>query len=112
MAIRICPLCMARVPAGPVGAYSDSLECPKCKTRLEVSRGSRLIASTLGLVAAWLVYRVTRGDTGELGFVLPVVYAFLAYSIVSPLFLMLAADLRPHPAEPLAEPLPGSAGHH
>jgi hypothetical protein len=95
---------MTKVPPGRVVAYTDGMECPGCKTQLEVSRGSRLLATTVGLLAGALVWRLTRFSGGTLGWVLPMVYAFLAFSIVSPLFLMATADLRSKPAEAVAEP--------
>lgn len=117
MAIRTCPLCMAKVPAGAAVAYSDSMECPGCKSRLEVSAGSRLLTTTVALLAGTLVWRLTRATAGMLGWVLPMVYAFLAFSVVAPLLLMVTADLRLKLAEPVAEPVaaPGhehSGAHH
>jgi hypothetical protein len=116
VAIRTCPLCMTKVPAGWTAAYSDGMECPGCKTRLGVADASRMLATFAGLLAAGLVWRLTRDASGMLSFVLPLVYAFLAYSIVSPLFLMFTADLRVRPAEAVPEPAPSAAnghgGHH
>ena len=111
MALRTCPLCLARVSPGQVAAYSDGMECPGCQARLEVSTGSRLLASTLGLLAGALVWRLTRTAGGMLAWVLPMVYAFLAFSVVAPLFVMFTADLRLKPAEPASEPVPAAAGH-
>ncbi len=102
---------MAKVPAGAVVAYSDGMECPGCKSRLEVSAGSRMIATALGLLAGALVWRLTRNSGGMLGWVLPVVYAFLAFSVVAPLFLMATADLRLKSAEPAAEPVAAGGSH-
>ena len=110
MAIRTCPLCLAKVPAGRVVAYSDGMECPGCRAPLEVSGASRMIATTLGLLAGALVWRLTRSSGGMLGWVLPMVYAFLAMSVVAPLFLMATADLRIKSVEPLAEPATLAAG--
>lgn len=112
MAIRQCPQCLTRVPAGQVVAYSNGMECPGCKIQLEVSVGSRILATTLGLVAAALVWRAKRMSGGILGWVLPIVYAFFAFSVVAPLFLMATADLRSKPAEPPVEPEPMSAASH
>jgi hypothetical protein len=86
------------------------MECPQCKTRLEVARGSRMLATWLALAAGYIVWRLTRGSGGMLGWVLPVVYAFLAFSFVAALATMLTADLRIRPAEPPPEPTP--AGGH
>jgi hypothetical protein len=111
VAIRTCPLCLKRIPASHVIAYSDNIECPGCKTRLEVSAGSRMLATAVGLLAASLLWGLKRSLGGMLGWVLPTVYAFLAYSVVASLFLMATADLRAKPAEPLAEPVLGDRGH-
>ncbi len=102
MATRTCPLCLTKVPPGEVTAYSDALECPGCHAPLEVSTGSRLVATTLGLLSAALLWRWTRNAGGMLGWVLPIVYAYLAYSVVSPLVLMLLGDLRTKPGAPAA----------
>ena len=116
MAIRTCPICMAKVSAGQVVAYSDTIECPGCRAQLEVSPVSRVLATTLGLVAAALVWRLTRRMGGSLGWVLPVVYAFFAYSVVAPLFLMATADLvtksAAAPSETMAVAASGAIGHH
>ena len=106
---------MAKVSAGQVVAYSDSIECPGCKVQLEVSPGSGMLATTLGLVVAALVWRLTRRMGGSLGWVLPVVYAFFGYSVVAPLFLMATADLvtksAAAPSETTAVAAPGATGH-
>jgi hypothetical protein len=57
-----------------------------------------MLATTLGLLAAALVWRLTRSAGGMLGWVLPMVYAFFAFSVVAPVFLMFTADLRLKPA--------------
>lgn len=115
MAIRTCPICMAKVSAAQVVAYSDSMECPGCKVQLEVSPGSRVLATTLGLVVAALVWRLTRRMGGTFGWVLPMVYAFFAFSVVAPLFLMATADLvtkaAAAPSEMMAEAAPGATDH-
>ena len=101
------------VPAGEVAAYSDGMKCPGCQSRLEVSFPSRFIATTVGLLAAALVWRLTRSSAGMLGWVLPVVYAFLGFSAVAPVVLMLTADLVLKSEEPVAEPVSaGSANGH
>jgi hypothetical protein len=50
---------------------------------------------------------------GDLGAVLPTLYAFLAFGIVSPLVLMFTANLHNAPAIPAPEPAhaPSAAGH-
>lgn len=116
MAIRICPQCMTMLSPGKVAASSDEIECPGCRKHLEVSLGSRMAATVLGLLAAVLVWRLTGrtvADDGTLGWVLPMVYAILALNIASAIFLMLTADLRIKPAEMGAEGIPAAAvgGH-
>ena len=113
MAVRACPLCLAKLSPGQVVAFSDGMECPGCKSQLEVSTGSRLLATTLGLLAGALVWRLTRASGGMLGWLLPMVYAFLAFSVVAPLFLMATADLRVKPAGPesVAAPAATAPGH-
>lgn len=129
MAVRRCPKCLAVISAGEPAAFSDAMECPRCKTRLEVATGSRMLASWMGLAAGFVVWRLTYHgfDTenvqavvnsasarGMLGWALPVVYCFLAFSIVSALATMFTADLRIKPAEPASEPAPagGDGGAH
>jgi hypothetical protein len=94
------------------------LVCPGCQRPLEISPASRDIAEALGLAAAAIVWfwasRSWQAET-MLGWVLPIVYAFLALSIVSTLVLMLSADLRlkadaPKPVEVAAEA--GHGTHH
>ncbi len=62
-------------------------------------------AVVVGLLAAWLVWRVTSGADGALGAVLPELYAILAFAIVTPLVLMFMADLRLAPPPPPRRPL-------
>ncbi len=111
MAIRICPLCFGKVPATAVVTQSDNIPCPQCGKTLEVSRPSRLLGGLVGLLAGWLVYRLTSHGEGMLAWALPMVYAFLAYAVVSPLFLMLTADLVVKPEQPYAEPVGAPGGH-
>ena len=111
MAVRICPQCGKTVPATRVMALSDAMECPHCQSRLEVSTGSRMIATAVGLGVAWVVWRVTRDSTNILGFALPVLLSVLAFGIVSPLVLMFTASLRNALAAPVYEPVAAQAGH-
>jgi hypothetical protein len=120
MANRICPICFGKVPRSPVVAHSHGLDCPHCGRALELSRPSRLLASLIGLVAAWLVFswtaRAMAGTQDLREWLLPVVASILTFGIVTPLFLMLNADLVVKPdaaGEPLAAPVQGhaSGGH-
>jgi len=105
---------MAVIPAAQAVAYSNAIECPGCRAQLEVSDGSRMLATLAGLLAGLLVWRLTSGGEGTFAWVLPVFYSFLAYGVVSPLALMFLADLRLRPETP-AEAVGSShaaAGHH
>ena len=105
MAIRVCPHCGNTLPAALVVTLSDDMECPHCHTRLTVSKGSRLFSSAVGLVVAGVVYSFTRNSTNILGFALPVLFAVLAYGIVSALVLTLTATLHIATATPIFEPV-------
>jgi hypothetical protein len=105
---RICPHCKTEVPAPEIAAHSDNVECPKCGARLEVASGARTISSACGLGAAAIAWRLASGSTGDLSGVLPTLYAFLAFGIVSALALMLTANLRNAPLIPVAEPVHAS----
>jgi DNA-directed RNA polymerase subunit RPC12/RpoP len=113
VAVRICPHCKTEIPAPEAAARSNDIVCPKCGTRLEVASGSRTISTIAGLAAGAIVWRISADSTADLGSVLPTLYAFLAFGIVSPLVLMFTANLRNAPASPAPEPAhtSGSAGH-
>ena len=113
MAARKCPMCLKAMPAGHVVAYSDGMECPGCGRRLEVSLGSRYLASLAGIAAGLLAWQRSHPAQGEMGFAAAVLWAFLTYSAVAPVVLMIIADLRVKAEEPVAEPAPAAAhGHH
>lgn len=111
MAARMCPHCNAEITAANVAVYTNGVDCPKCGTRLEVASGSREISTLAGLAAGAIAWRLASGSTTDLGAVLPTLYAFLAFGIVSPLVLMLTANLRNAPLIPVPEPAHASAGH-
>ncbi len=113
MAVRVCPHCKTEIPAPEAAARSNDIVCPKCGTRLEVASGSRTISTLAGLLAGAIAWRLSAGDASDLGQVLPTLYAFLAFGIVSPLVLMFTANLRNAPAVPAQEPVHASApaGH-
>jgi DNA-directed RNA polymerase subunit RPC12/RpoP len=113
VAVRVCPHCKAEISAPEAAARSNDIECPKCGTRLEVAPGSRTISTLAGLAAGAIAWRLSAGSTSDLGGVLPTLYAFLAFGIVSPLVLMFTANLRNAPAVAAHEPAhpPSSAGH-
>lgn len=114
MAVRMCPHCKTEISAPISVARSNDVECPKCGARLEVASGSRTTSTLCGLAAGAIAWKLSADLPGDLGGVLPTLYAFLAFGIVSPLVLMFTASLRNAPALPV--PLPvhdsGSAAGH
>ena len=114
MAARVCPHCNTKLTGTQVVAYSDGMECPHCHTILEVSDGSRYIATTLGFIASVCVYRFEVGTGGPgagnelFGWLLPMVYAYLTLSVISPLVLMSIADLQKAPPAP--QPIASAGG--
>lgn len=106
MAVRICPHCKTEISAAESASLSNDMVCPKCGARLEIASVSRTIATIAGLVAAAIVWRLSAGSTTDLGEVLPTLYAFLAFGIVSPLVVMSTANLSNAPRA--AGPCPGA----
>jgi hypothetical protein len=111
VAVRICPHCKTEISAVNAAAFSNSIECPKCKSRLEVASGSRTISSLCGLLAAAIAWHLSGGSGGDLGTALPTLYAFLAFGVVSALVLMFTANLSNAPAVALVEPVHEAGGH-
>lgn len=113
MAVRVCPHCKTEIPAPEAAARSNDVVCPNCGARLEVASGSRMISATAGLLAGAIVWHLSSGGGGYLAAVLPTLYAFLAFGIVSPLVLMVTANLRNAPPAPAPTPAhePAAAGH-
>lgn len=70
-----------------------------------------MIATAVGLVVAWLVWRTTRGSANVLGFALPVLFSVLAFGIVSPIVLAFTAGLRTAPPPPVFAPAPAHGVH-
>jgi hypothetical protein len=106
------------VPAGEIVAYSNNLVCPNCQKPLEISDSSRNLAAFAALAAGALVWWLASArfsqDTSALGWILPVVYSYLALSIVAPLALILLADLRLKSAEalPVSHEIPAPHSSH
>jgi hypothetical protein len=112
---RKCPNCFADVPKTSLLAYSNDLECPSCHSPLEPSNWSRNISAFAGLALAAVVWRVTTAHyslrPSGLGWVLPVLFSYLAYSIVAPLVLVLTGDLRLKSSEPVASTVEAPRAH-
>jgi len=118
MAIRKCPQCLAVVAPGAAAAYSDAIECPGCKTPLEVALVTRMLSIWAGLAAGFLVWVSLQNRGGMLNWALIVLLPFLAFAAVSALITMSTADLRKRDGVATAEPAAdhghggGHGGHH
>jgi VIT1/CCC1 family predicted Fe2+/Mn2+ transporter len=111
VANRTCPRCHTEISAALAAAYSNGLECPNCKERLEVVSGPRTISSAAGFAAAAAAWRLTNGSSGALGGVLPIVYVVIAFGVVSSLVLMFTASLHAAPAVPVPIAEAAHGGH-
>jgi hypothetical protein len=100
---RKCPNCFAAAPRTKLLVYSNNFECPSCQSPLEISGWSRNISAFVGLIVAALVWKVSSAHyalhPGALGWLFPVLFSYLAYSIAAPLVLISTGDLRFPPSE-------------
>jgi hypothetical protein len=90
---RACPLCFAKVPRSLVLTCGDGPICPSCRTALELSRPSRILAAAGGLFVAFLAAQELSGVSQALPWVMPVLGAVLGYGAASALVLYFLADL-------------------
>jgi hypothetical protein len=98
---RACPLCFTKVPRNLVLTRGEELVCPSCRTALELSRASRVLAAATGLIAGFMAaYVVLESLTGG-RWAFPMVAALLAYGIVSAIVLFLLSDLVVQPKSPM-----------
>ena len=97
--MRICPKCSKQVPATLAVAFSERVECPHCNSALRASDATRIIGAFIGLLVGFVVWKYTRGPSGDLAWLLPEVYAFLAYSFAYAAYVMVTADLVLRPVE-------------
>ncbi len=103
---RACPLCFVKLSPFSVLSRSNDIICPACHAQLELSRHSRVLSSTAGILAAGLVFHLPYTLTPLGNWVIPIVASFLAFGLGATLLLLLRTDLvvRPsaHPAFPQA----------
>lgn len=115
MAARQCPNCMTMVPASEIAAHSYDLTCPGCQRALEISDFSRNLASFGALAVAALVWAFATArfsdDASALGWIMPLLYGYLALSIAAPLLLISLADLRLNSEPPASVPQEAPAHH-
>ncbi len=112
MAIRKCPQCLTVVAPGVAAAYSDSIECPGCKTPLEVAVVTRMLAIWAGLAAGFTLWILLQGKEGILHWAAIVLLPFLAFAAVSALVTMATADLRKREVVVAPESAVGHGGGH
>ena len=92
-----CPLCFARVPRTLMLTKTLEVSCPACHAELEVSRGSRVLASFVGILAAFLAARPVGHVSGTAGWTLPIVAAVTVYGICAALVLFVFSELAVRP---------------
>ena len=112
MAARQCPSCLVILSVTKVASRSNTLVCTGCGKPLEISAFSRYLAAFIGLAVGALVWRLTTAHYADhpnaLGWVLPILFAYLALSVMQSLALMVTADLR---LKDLIEPTPAAEIH-
>ena len=105
MGNRGCPLCFVKLSRASVVVDSDQLVCPSCHTPLELSRPSRVMAATVGLIAAYFSAQLVLIAGFRTAWFTAPAAAVLAYAVGSALFLCFLSDLVARP-EPAAAPFP------
>jgi hypothetical protein len=97
-------------------AYSYDLICPTCQHPLEISALSQNISAFAGLVAGGIVWWLANAhysqQPGALGWALPVLFSCLAFSVVTPLVLILTADLKLKPLDSIVFQYETTPSHH
>ena len=97
---RACPMCFAKVPRTLVLSRSYELNCPVCHASLEISRGSRVLASFVALLAAYFVAYLAESISDTAEWTLSIAAGVLTFALVSTLKLSFISDLvvRPEPS--------------
>lgn len=93
MGNQACPMCFAKLPRTAILANSLEVNCAACHAELEVSRGSRVLASFVGVLAGYAAARLSMHASGTAQWTLPTVAAFLTFGICSAVVLLVFADL-------------------
>jgi hypothetical protein len=116
---RKCPNCLVVIPATTVLIYSSNIVCEPCNSPLEVSKFSRNVSAFLALIVAAVVFRISSSYYSHLpsalGWLFPVLFAYLAYSVTALVVLAFIADLQLLPSEPDRpghEPTPSEHSSH
>jgi hypothetical protein len=93
MGNHVCPLCFAKVPRILILTKTLEVDCPACHAALEVSRGSRVLASFVGLLAGFAAVPLGGQVSGTAGWTLPIVAAIVAFGVCSALVLFVFSEL-------------------
>ncbi|HKI11363.1 MAG TPA: hypothetical protein VKA02_04560 [Candidatus Acidoferrum sp.] len=100
-----CPLCFAKVRRTLILTKTLEVDCPACHAELEVSRGSRVLASFVGILAAFVAVHLGGQVSGTAGWTLPVVAAVVVFGVCSALVLFVFSELAVRPkSSPTAFP--------
>jgi hypothetical protein len=97
MGNHVCPLCFAKVPRTLILTKTLEVDCPACHAELEVSRGSRVLASFVGILAAFLAVHLDGQVSGTARWSLPIVAAIVAFGVCSALVLFMFSELAVRP---------------
>jgi hypothetical protein len=97
MGNHVCPLCFAKVPRTLILTKTLEVNCPACHAELEVSRGSRVLASFVGILAAFVAVHLGGQASGTAGWTLPIVAAVVSFGVCSALVLILFSELAVRP---------------
>jgi hypothetical protein len=92
-----CPLCFAKVPRTLILTKTLEVDCPACHAELEVSRGSRVLASFVGILAAFVAVHLDGQASGTAGWSLPIVAATVSFGVCSAVGLILFSELAVRP---------------
>jgi hypothetical protein len=92
-----CPLCFAKVPRTLILTKTLEVDCPACHAALEVSRGSRVLASLVGVLAGFVAVHLGGRVSGTAGWILPIVAAVMAFGIGAALVLFVFSELAVRP---------------
>jgi len=100
-----CPLCFAKVRRTLILTKTLEVDCPACHAELEVSRGSRVLASFGGILAAFVAVHLGGQVSGTAGWTLPIVAAVVVFGACSALVLFGFSELAVRPkSSPTAFP--------
>ncbi len=88
-----CPLCFAKVSRTLILTKTLEVDCPACHAELEVSRGSRVLASFVGILAAFVAVHLGGQVSGTAQWSLPIVAAIVSFGVCSAVVLILFSEL-------------------